>query len=61
MKSHRLLFAVLFAMFIFSSCQKEINDLPPTTPPVGNSARVKTYTEDYTTSAGHQAITFNLT
>jgi len=67
MKYIKSALALFIAIILLSSCQKEISGELITSKASGssttstNSAKVKTYTEDVTTSAGHSAITFNLT
>ena len=61
MKTTKILFTVFLGLLLFSSCQKPLiyDDLLPETPP--QSARVKTYTEDFTSPATGQSVeTFNL-
>jgi hypothetical protein len=59
MKNTRILLIAIIA--ILFSCQKDLTDSTVTpTAPKPSSSRPKTYTENYTSSAGHDSITFNL-
>lgn len=59
MKKSYILLAVLFAALLITSCQKPfIDEVSPVS--VTTTARVKTYSENYTSSAGNYSITFNL-
>lgn len=62
MNNPKLFLAVIISFLFFTSCQKEYVDQFSSTPPTVPStfSRVKTYTEDYITSAGQYSITFNL-
>jgi hypothetical protein len=67
MKSTRHSFILLIVLTLLSSCQKEFgysnssSDPVPGTPAGSASSKVKTYTEDYTSSSSeHEIVTFNL-
>ncbi len=61
MKITKLIFAALLAFLFLNSCQKPfVNELATVTTTTAKYSLPKTYTENITTSTGHDSVTFNL-
>jgi len=66
MKITTIAFALVTVIILFPACQKDYDagvtlpPLPTDTSANSNSYKVKTYTEDYSTPAGREVVTYNV-